>query len=73
LGTSAAPVYFQPVKHEKNLLVDGGTYANNPAGIGFALAALKVKAENIKLLSVGTGQVDPNYKGPQREKPKKKK
>jgi patatin-like phospholipase/acyl hydrolase len=55
LATSGAPVYFQPIKHENNILLDGGTYANNPAGIGFALAALKVKAENIKLLSIGTG------------------
>lgn len=56
LATSAAPVYFEPVKHENNNLIDGGTYANNPAGLGFALSAVKVKAENIKLLSVGTGQ-----------------
>lgn len=63
-ATSAAPTYFRPAKvldtnrdgvKEQRKFVDGGLFANNPAGWGLALAALKVKAENIRLLSVGTG------------------
>jgi len=30
-------------------------FANNPAGWGFALASTLVKAENIRVISVGTG------------------
>lgn len=63
-ATSAAPTYFKPQTiTEKttdgatvaNEYVDGGVFANNPAGWGFALAAVNVKAENIRLVSVGTG------------------
>lgn len=47
-------------------------FANNPAGWGFALAGVGVKAENIRIISVGTGfrdfsldkkPAEPEYKG----------
>eukprot|EP00347_Sterkiella_histriomuscorum_P020703 403336801 len=67
-STSAAPVYFAPqiIKDDKtgeeNQFVDGGVFANNPSGWGFALSALNVKAENIRLISVGTGYRDYDLK-----------
>eukprot|EP00347_Sterkiella_histriomuscorum_P019897 403339893 len=63
-ATSAAPTFFRPSKvldtspdGEKTFrtFIDGGVFANNPAGWGLALAAQKIKAENIRMLSVGTG------------------
>ncbi|CDW83966.1 patatin [Stylonychia lemnae] len=63
-ATSAAPTYFAPSKIQDQTndgtvkevdFVDGGVFANNPAGWGFALAATTVKAENIRVLSIGTG------------------
>lgn len=64
-ATSAAPTYFKPStikekkpyedKEEARDFVDGGVFANNPAGWGFALAAVNIKAENIRIVSVGTG------------------
>lgn len=75
LATAAAPVYFDPVEQkvddQTNKLIDGGTYANNPAGLGFALTAIKIKAENIKLISIGTGEVDKSLKPPVDDKKKK--
>lgn len=58
LATSAAPVYFPAVnvfKDECN--IDGGLWANNPTIIGVS-EALKnnCKLENIKVLSIGTGE-----------------
>lgn len=63
-ATSAAPVYFAPSKIQDGAdgkpaeFADGGVFANNPAGWGFALAALHVKAENVRVISVGTGYLD---------------
>lgn len=63
-ATSAAPTFFRPSKiidtkpdgeKAERTFIDGGVFANNPAGWGLALSSLKVKAENIRLLSVGTG------------------
>lgn len=65
-ATSAAPVYFAPetIKDSKDgevkTYADGGIFANNPAGLGFALSALNVKAENIRVISIGTGYKDYN-------------
>ncbi|CDW89786.1 patatin [Stylonychia lemnae] len=75
-STSAAPVYFMPQtvedrqeddSVESTRFVDGGLFANNPAGWGFALAALKVKAENVRVISVGTGAKDYDYEEQQKD------
>lgn len=73
LATTAAPTFF-PVKEKmkhSNDLVDGGLVANNPAMIALIDACKilarrddppkpeRVYAANVKMLSVGTGQVKP--------------
>lgn len=75
LSTAAAPIYFIPYdftyrysnkEGEETLkhLVDGGIVANNPTFMAILEAhnALKVPLENIKVLSIGTGQS--NYQIP---------
>lgn len=68
LATSAAPFYFDSYdfdyKRSDNgkecgykSLVDGGIFANNPCVIGYveAVRALRVPAEELAILSLGTG------------------
>lgn len=66
LATSAAPVYFPPHIFEKDevkwAFADGGIFANNPGTLATASAIAArdpkpkgVAAQNIKLLSLGTG------------------
>jgi hypothetical protein len=56
LATAAAPTYFQPVRMDDILAVDGGVWANSPSAIALAEAVhgLGVTPERIYLLSVGT-------------------
>jgi predicted acylesterase/phospholipase RssA len=49
-ATSAAPTYFEPVRHGGRTLVDGGVFAINPA----VFAYTESKAPEL-LLSLGTG------------------
>lgn len=73
LATTAAPTYFAVAKEMKHStdLVDGGLVANNPAMIAL-IDACKILARNdgsaklereyaadVKMISVGTGQVKP--------------
>ncbi len=63
-ATSAAPTYFPPMTdvdadNEERLLVDGGIYANNPALLGYQ-AALERGADQVVLVSLGTGLHGPN-------------
>jgi patatin-like phospholipase/acyl hydrolase len=51
-ASSAAPTYFEPVKLGARTLVDGGVFAINPAGLGFAEAAGRLEV----LASLGTGE-----------------
>ncbi len=64
-ATSAAPTYFEPAKVEwpegRDVLVDGGVFANNPAMCAFAEAwqLLRDGARpegEVLLVSLGTGQ-----------------
>ncbi|WP_051947194.1 CBASS cGAMP-activated phospholipase [Muricauda sp. MAR_2010_75] len=69
MATSAAPTYFNAYSNQFTRIdsgtiedfsnkVDGGVYANNPSMLGIieATTRLEQKLENIKLLSLGTGQ-----------------
>ncbi len=63
-ATSAAPTYFPPLKlmanpgddHPYYALVDGGTFANNPALCAYAEARAYDATGDILIVSVGTGQ-----------------
>ena len=67
MATAAAPTFFNPytLKYKgitgqqviQNNKVDGGVCANNPVMVGFieAVHSLKIPAQNIKILSIGTG------------------
>lgn len=67
LSSASAPVYFPPHSFQfanelgegRNLnMIDGGLFANNPALIGLfeATDKLNCQFQDIKILSVGTGQ-----------------
>lgn len=58
LASCAAPVYFDPVTVENYLLADGGVWANNPglAAVIDARYRLRVPLEDIRVLSLGTGE-----------------
>lgn len=64
-ATSAAPTYFEPVliqwpDLDRDVLVDGGVFANNPAMCAYAEAQAAIRegrrpASEILLVSLGTG------------------
>ena len=63
-GTSAAPTYFEPLlvpwSGSRDVLVDGGVFANNPAMCAYAearqtLAQAGGDPERVLLVSLGTG------------------
>ena len=62
-ATSAAPTFFEPKivksmanKPTRRVLVDGGVFVNNPAMCAYVEAmSLKQEAQDILLLSLGTG------------------
>jgi uncharacterized protein len=58
LATSAAPTYFQPLKHGGYHLVDGGVWANNPVMLAVieALICWDIRPEQIDVLSLGCGE-----------------
>lgn len=70
-ATSAAPTYFEPVLVEwpgdRDVLVDGGVFANNPAMCAFAEAqqllgdAVHLQGE-VLLVSLGTGRYSRPYR-----------
>jgi len=57
LHTSAAPVYYPGVENDGHIMIDGGIWANNPImnAVVDALACYDVPRENIRVLSIGTG------------------
>jgi len=61
LASCAAPIYFDPVNIDGTLVCDGGIWANNPSLVGYTDAIRNFRADNIKILSVGTGQIRQIY------------
>lgn len=62
-ATSAAPTYFEPAKLEAKgtvdywALIDGGVYANNPTMCGIVEAKRSHGADELLVVSLGTGQL----------------
>lgn len=57
LHTAAAPTYYPGVKDDGYVMIDGGVWANNPImnAVVDALACYDIPMENIRVLSLGTG------------------
>jgi uncharacterized protein len=57
LHTAAAPSFYAGVENDGYVMVDGGLWANNPVMIAVvdALACFDIPPENIRVLSIGTG------------------
>lgn len=57
LHTSAAPAYYPGVENDGHIMIDGGIWANNPVmnAVVDALACYDLPRENIRVLSIGTG------------------
>lgn len=57
LHTAAAPSYLAAVENHGYKMVDGGIWANNPIMLAVVdvLANYDIAAENIRILSIGTG------------------
>jgi len=58
LHTSAAPTVFPAVQNDGYIMVDGGLFANNPImnALVDAVACFDVPLENVRILSIGTGE-----------------
>ena len=58
LHTSAAPSYFPGVEDDGLIMIDGGVWANNPVmnALVDVLACYDVPREDIRILTIGTGQ-----------------
>ena len=66
-GSSSAPVYFDPnIRTDEydidHFEIDGAVVANNPSYYAFYMAKIMNDKENIKLLSIGTGESEPKEK-----------
>ena len=57
LHTSAAPAYYPAVQTDGHIMIDGGVWANNPImnALVDVLACYDVPRENVRILSLGTG------------------
>jgi uncharacterized protein len=58
LHTTAAPSYYPAVDDDGYIMIDGGLWANNPVmnALVDALACFDVAREDIRILSLGTGE-----------------
>jgi len=57
-ATSAAPTYFSPAflkKSPNSPFIDGGVFANNPAGVAYLAAQKRFPKEDMLFVAVGTG------------------
>jgi patatin-like phospholipase/acyl hydrolase len=66
LHTTAAPTYFAGVEDDGYVMLDGGLWANNPVmnAVVDALACYDIAREQIRVLSLGTG--DSTFTVPER-------
>ena len=57
LASCSAPTYFEPTMVDPFLLADGGLWANDPCLVAYveAIGKLKVPAEEVHILSIGSG------------------
>ena len=56
-ASSAAPMYFPTYQMpDKSWMIDGSIVTNNPTLIGYSYAKKILETENIKILSIGSGQ-----------------
>ncbi|TJV17985.1 CBASS cGAMP-activated phospholipase [Mesorhizobium sp.] len=57
LHTSAAPSIYPGVENDGHIMIDGGIWANNPImnALVDVLACFDVPPENVRILSIGTG------------------
>ena len=57
LHTTAAPSYYPAVDDDGYVMIDGGIWANNPVmnAVVDVLACFAVPRENLRILSIGTG------------------
>ena len=62
LASCSAPIYFDPVDINGTLVCDGGIWANNPSLVGYTDAIRNFQTDNIKILSLGTGQAKQVYR-----------
>lgn len=58
LATAAAPTYFQALKNDGYVMVDGGLWANNPVmnAVVDALTCFDIERRQIHVLSLGCGE-----------------
>jgi len=58
LHTTAAPSYYPGVDDDGYIMIDGGVWANNPImnAVVDALACYDVPRENVRVVSIGTGE-----------------
>lgn len=58
LHTTAAPSYYPGVEDDGYVMIDGGIWANNPVmnALVDALACFDVAREDVRILSLGTGE-----------------
>lgn len=64
LHTTAAPAYFAPEDNNGHIMIDGGVWANNPImnALLDTISCFDVPLENIRILSLGTGEETLNLK-----------
>jgi patatin-like phospholipase/acyl hydrolase len=61
-ATSAAPTFFEGHRHGGSYFLDGGLFANNPVMLAIveAMHAYDIRLEQIRVLSIGTGNRRPS-------------
>tara|TARA_B100001094_G_scaffold84883_1_gene81254 strand:+ start:4064 stop:4987 length:924 start_codon:yes stop_codon:yes gene_type:complete len=68
-SSSAAPMYFPTYQmNDKSWMIDGSIVTNNPTLIGYSKAKEILETENIKILSIGSGQNKNKINGPSSSK-----
>jgi patatin-like phospholipase/acyl hydrolase len=63
-ATSAAPTFFEGQRYGGSYFLDGGLFANNPVMLAVieAMHAYDIRLEQIRVLSIGTGNKAPTLK-----------